>query len=79
MNPTVHIVDDDDADFRDGLTWLPESRGMPTCSWAGGDAFPQALRNSEAPTACCVVLFDIRMEPLSSLATFQRLKVQSAV
>jgi two-component system response regulator DctR len=73
MNPTVHIVDDD-TDFRDGLAWLLDSRGLPTRSWNGGDAFLQALRADKALWACCVVLLDIRMEPLSGLATFEQLK-----
>ena len=75
MNPTVHIVDDD-TDFRDGLAWLLDSRSLPTRSWAGGDLFLQAVRTGEVPNACCVVLLDIRMEPLSGLATFEQLKAQ---
>ena len=73
MNPTVHIVDDDE-DFRDGLAWLLDSRGLPARSWSGGEAFLQALRAGSEPWACCVLLLDIRMEPLSGLATFERLK-----
>jgi two-component system response regulator DctR len=73
MNPTVHLIDDD-TDFREGLAWLLDSRGLPTRSWTGGDAFLQALRSGEVPNACCVVLLDIRMEPLSGLATFEQLK-----
>lgn len=73
MNPTVHIVDDDE-DFRDGLAWLLDSRGLPARGWSGGEAFLQALRAGSEPWACCVLLLDIRMEPLSGLATFERLK-----
>jgi two-component system response regulator DctR len=73
MNPTVHLIDDD-TDFREGLAWLLDSRGLPTRSWTGGDTFLQALRSGEVPNACCVVLLDIRMEPLSGLATFEQLK-----
>lgn len=73
MNPTVHIVDDD-TDFREGLAWLLDSRGLPTRSWSGGDLFLQAVRSGEVPNACAVVLLDIRMEPLSGLATFEQLK-----
>jgi len=69
----VHIVDDDE-DFRDGLAWLLHSRGLVTRCWSGGDSFLQALRAEEAPWGCCVVLLDIRMEPLSGLATFERLR-----
>lgn len=73
MNPTVHIVDDDE-DFRDGLAWLLDSRGLPVRSWCSGDDFLQALRADREPWGCCVLLLDIRMEPLSGLATFERLK-----
>lgn len=73
MNPTVHIVDDD-TDFRDGLAWLLDSRGVPTRSWTSGDLFLQAVRLGSEPWECCVVLLDIRMEPLSGLATFEQLK-----
>ncbi|MEO0002972.1 MAG: hypothetical protein RLZZ22_664 [Pseudomonadota bacterium] len=73
MNPTVHIVDDDE-DFRDGLAWLLDSRGLSARGWSGGEAFLQALRAGSEPWTCCVVLLDIRMEPLSGLATFERLK-----
>jgi two-component system response regulator DctR len=73
MNPAVHIVDDD-ADFRDGLAWLLDSRGLPSRSWSGGDVFLQSLRTDSEMWACCVVLLDIRMEPLSGLATFEQLK-----
>jgi two-component system response regulator DctR len=73
LNPTVHIVDDDE-DFRDGLAWLLDSRGLSARGWSGGEAFLQALRAGSEPWTCCVVLLDIRMEPLSGLATFERLK-----
>ena len=73
MNPAVHIVDDD-ADFRDGLAWLLDSRGLPSRSWTGGDVFLQSLRTNSEMWSSCVVLLDIRMEPLSGLATFEHLK-----
>lgn len=75
MTPTIHIVDDD-ADFRDALAWLLDSRGHPTQTWTGGDAFLQAL-GSAAPEGGwppAVVLLDIRMEPVSGLSTFEALK-----
>lgn len=71
--PAIHIVDDD-ADFRDGLAWLLDSRGLPTRSWPGGDMFLHALRTDKALWECSVVLLDIRMAPLSGLATFEQLK-----
>lgn len=72
LNPTVHIVDDDE-DFREGLAWLLDSRGLPVRCWSGGDSLLQALR-AEGCWSCCVVLLDIRMEPLSGLATFEQLR-----
>jgi len=73
MTPTVHLVDDD-TDFREGLAWLLDSRGLPTRSWAGGEPFLASLRPGGAGWDCSVVLLDIRMEPLSGLATFEQLK-----
>ena len=73
LNPTVHIVDDDE-DFREGLAWLLDSRGLPVRCWSGGDSLLQALRVEGAAWSCCVVLLDIRMEPLSGLATFEQLR-----
>ena len=71
----IHIVDDD-ADVRDGLAWLFDSRGYPAATWHGGDEFLQALspQAAGADWGCAVVLLDIRMAPLSGLATFERLK-----
>lgn len=73
--PAIHIVDDD-ADVRDGLAWLFDSRGYPAATWHGGDEFLQALspQAARADWGCAVVLLDIRMAPLSGLATFERLK-----
>jgi two-component system response regulator DctR len=76
MNPTVHLVDDD-TDFREGLAWLLDSRGLPTRSWTGGDGFLAAVRHERLIHACSVVLLDIRMEPLSGVATFERLKAMA--
>jgi two-component system response regulator DctR len=73
MKPIVHIVDDD-ADFRDGLAWLLDSRGLATRCWSGGQQFVDGVAHSAGGGECCVVLLDIRMEPLSGLATFEKLK-----
>ena len=77
MSPAaaIHIVDDD-ADVRDGLAWLFDSRGYHAATWHGGGEFllalgPQAAR---ADWGHAVVLLDIRMAPLSGLATFEQLK-----
>lgn len=73
MNPAIHIVDDD-TDFREGLAWLLDSRGLATQGWAGGEPFLASLRPGSPTWDCCVLLLDIRMEPLSGLATFEQLK-----
>ena len=72
----MHVVDDD-ADFRDGMVWLLESRGLVAHPWNGGESFLQALRSGTVKADCCVLLLDIRMEPLSGLATFERLKAMA--
>lgn len=73
MTYAIHIVDDD-ADFRDGLAWLFDSRGHQVQSWSGGDVFLSAVRASLPHWGQAVVLLDIRMEPLSGLSTFEELK-----
>lgn len=73
MSYAIHIVDDD-ADFRDGLAWLFDSRGHQVQSWAGGDVFLGAVRAGLPHWGQAVVLLDIRMEPLSGLSTFEELK-----
>lgn len=73
LTPLVHIIDDD-PDFRDALAWLLDSRGLPVRQWSGGDVFVQAVRAGAPLWDCCVVLLDIRMAPLSGLATFEQLK-----
>lgn len=73
MNPTVHIVDDD-TDFREGLAWLLDSRGLSNRSWEGAQPFLQSLQLQKPTWECCVLLLDIRMEPLSGLAAFEQLK-----
>jgi two-component system response regulator DctR len=73
MNCAIHIVDDD-ADFREGLAWLLDSRGHQAATWAGGDVFLEAVRARLPHWGNAVVLLDIRMEPLSGLSTFEELK-----
>ncbi len=75
MNPTalIHIVDDD-ADFRDALNWLFDSRGHATQTWSNGEDFVNEARRLGPNWPSAVVLLDIRMEPLSGLATFEALK-----
>ena len=69
----IHIVDDD-ADVRDGLAWLFDSRGYYATTWSGGGEFLQAIAAQAAEWGPAVVLLDIRMAPLSGLATFERLQ-----
>jgi two-component system response regulator DctR len=73
MNTTIHLVDDDD-DFRDGLSWLLDSRGHACQSWSNSEDFLSAVTSAPKPWPAAVVLLDIRMEPLSGLATFEALK-----
>ena len=69
----IHIVDDD-ADVRDGLAWLFDSRGYHAATWSGGDVFLHALAAVGPEWGHAVVLMDIRMEPISGLATFERMQ-----
>lgn len=72
-SPLIHIVDDD-ADFRDALVWLFDSRGHATQPWSNGEDFLEAVRHQAPKWEPAVVLLDIRMEPISGLATFEALK-----
>ena len=69
----IHIVDDD-PDVRDGLAWLFDSRGYAAATWDGGIAFLDAAKALQGQWGHAVVLLDVRMEPLSGLVTFERLK-----
>ncbi len=72
-HPAIHIVDDD-PDVRDGLAWLFDSRGYRAIAWANGPEFLQTASAQATQWGHAVVLMDIRMEPLSGLATFEKLK-----
>jgi two-component system response regulator DctR len=69
----IHIVDDD-ADVRDGLAWLFDSRGWPVRAWASGTELLAAARARAPDWGLAVVLLDMRMEPLSGPLTFEQLK-----
>lgn len=72
---TVHIhIVDDDADVRDGLAWLFDSRGWKAHVWDSGSAFLAAAKALHGRWEQAVVLLDIRMEPISGLVTFEQLK-----
>ena len=69
----IHIVDDD-PDIRDGLAWLFDSRGYAPTTWNGGNPLLEAARALQGNWGIAAVLMDMRMEPLSGLATFEQLK-----
>jgi len=71
--PGLHIVDDD-PDIRDGLAWLFDSRAYAPTTWEGGAPFLEAVRLLAGRWGSAVVLMDLRMAPLSGLATFEQLK-----
>ena len=69
MNPrSVAIVDDDEA-VRDVLSWLFSSKGLPTLSFASGEALLAAF---DVERIGCLVL-DVRMAPINGLALFEKL------
>lgn len=76
VEPAIHVVDDD-PDFRDALAWLFDSRGHAVRAWASGQAFVDGIRAGGAQWTPAVVLLDIRMEPLSGLATFEALRAMA--
>ncbi|MDK2125743.1 response regulator transcription factor [Parachitinimonas caeni] len=65
MNPTIYLVDDDDA-IRDSLSWMLQARGLDCRDWASGEAF---LASYDAGFHGCLVL-DIRMGGMSGLQVF---------
>jgi two-component system response regulator DctR len=70
----LHIVDDEDV-IRDALEWLAQSRGLSTRSYAGGQAFLDALSSSGAHAddrGECVLL-DVRMPGMNGIAVFDQL------
>ena len=69
----IHIVDDD-ADVRDGLAWLFDSRGYQSRTWDSGAALLEAARQRHGDWGLAVVLLDVRMQPLSGPVTFEQLK-----
>lgn len=65
----VFIIDDDDA-IRDALAWLLESRGVPAATFASAEEFLEAWR----PDLTGCLLLDIRMDGMSGLDLFDRLR-----
>ncbi len=69
--PTVHVVDDDDA-IRDALAWLLRSRGVPARTWPSAESF--LAEYSEAMRGCLVL--DVRMGGMSGVELYDRLLAQ---
>lgn len=69
MNAVLaHVVDDDEA-IRDALTWLFNTRRVPSRSWESAEAF---LADYSEEMRGCIVL-DIRLGGMSGLECFDRL------
>jgi two-component system response regulator DctR len=64
------FVVDDDAAIRDSLVWLFRSRGLTALSFPSGEAFLEAFR----PDLDGCIVADIRMDGISGLELFDRLK-----
>ena len=73
---SIHIVDDD-ADVREGLAWLFDSRGYVAATWDGGQGLLDAAKALQGRWGHAVVLLDIRMSPMSGLVTFEQLKAMA--
>jgi len=67
--PRVHIIDDDPA-IRDALNWLFKSRNLSVTTWPSATAF---LDGPWRELEGCLIV-DIRMEGISGLELFERLK-----
>jgi len=65
----VHIVDDDEA-IRDALSWLLQSRDVQAETWESAEDFLAAW----TPLMAGCLLLDIRMEGMTGLELFDRLR-----
>ncbi|WP_448189068.1 response regulator transcription factor [Azospirillum sp. sgz301742] len=65
----VHIVDDDEA-IRDALSWLLQSRDVRAETWESAEAFLASWK----PCMAGCLLLDIRMEGMTGLELFERLR-----
>ncbi|MDH4450846.1 MAG: response regulator [Rhodoferax sp.] len=70
---SVHIIDDD-ADMREGLSWLFDSRGHSAATWDSGPPFLDFAKSLAGHWGHAVVLLDIRMAPMTGLQVFEQLK-----
>ncbi len=66
MTQHAYIVDDDEA-IRDSLSWLLQSRGVPSLTYPSAESFLDAW--TPALTGC--ILLDIRMEEMSGSELFE--------
>ncbi len=71
FDATVYVVDDD-ADVREGLSWLLRSRRLFSEVFDSAEAFEQQCPDS--PDQPCCLLLDMRMSGMSGLALFDRLR-----
>lgn len=69
----IYIVDDD-ADMREGLAWLFDSRGHKAITWDSGPPFIDSVKARAGVWEQAVVLLDIRMVPMTGLQVFEQLK-----
>lgn len=72
----LHIVDDEET-IRDSLTWLAQSRAIPSTTYESGESFLAALEgiiNFSNDGDC--LLLDIRMPVVSGVALFDALDKQ---
>jgi len=69
----IYIVDDD-ADMREGLAWLFDSRGHKATTWDSGPPFLESVKARAGIWEQAVVLLDIRMTPMTGLQVFEQLK-----
>jgi two-component system response regulator DctR len=65
----AHLVDDDEA-IRDSLVWLLRSRSIQAHAWSSAEDF---LVDYRADMRGCLLL-DIRMQAMSGLELFERLR-----
>jgi two-component system response regulator DctR len=65
----AYIVDDDEA-IRDALSWLLQSRDVQAEAWESGEDFLAAW----TPDMAGCLLLDIRMEGMTGLELFDRLR-----
>ena len=73
----LHIVDDEEV-IRDSLSWLAQSRGIPSTGYESGGAFLASLSGTvsfDAQGDC--VLLDVRMPDISGVALFELLAARN--